>query len=269
MNKYMNYPKISIVTPSFNQAVFIERTILSVINQKYPNLEYIIIDGGSTDGSIEIIKKYEKYLTYWVSEKDKGQSDALNKGFSKASGEIFAYLNSDDIYLPNTLSIIAQKFQENEIIDIIYGHAILIDADENKIGLCVALPYKLKEHLNGVFSIPQQSSFWRKKVYEKVGGFNLENHSCMDAEFFALASVYDFRFKDINQILAGFRIHASSKTGNKNAPLKSIYKIDQEKIFSKICAIKDVRTNKFLGKYYRLKYLPIKLYKKLLLSYSM
>lgn len=263
----MNYIKISIVTPSFNQAAFIERTILSVINQNYPNLEYIIIDGGSNDGSVEIIKKYEKHLTYWVSEKDKGQSHALNKGFSKASGDIFAYLNSDDIYLPNTLSIVAQKFQENENIDIIYGHAKLIDQNDNKIGLCVALPYKLKEHMNGVFSIPQPSSFWRKKVYEKLGGFNIDNHSCMDAEFFALASAYNFRFKNINMVLAGFRVHASSKTGNENAPLKTIYKIDQEKISSKICTIKDVRINKFLGMYYRLKYLPIKLYKKLLLSY--
>lgn len=263
----MNFPTISIVTPSYNQAKYLERTILSVINQNYPNLEYIIIDGGSNDGSVEIIKKYEKHLTYWVSEKDKGQSDAHNKGFSKASGDIFAYLNSDDIYLPNTLSLVAQKFQENENIDLIYGHAKLIDSDDNKIGLCVALPFKLKEHLNGVFSIPQPSSFWRKKVYEKVGGFNLNNHSCMDAEFYALASAYNFRFKNINEILSGFRIHPLSKTGDPNGIVKSLYKIDQEKIKTKINKIKKVRVNKILQYYYRFKYIPINLFRRFLLSY--
>jgi len=94
LNKDPNYPKISIVTPSYNQAEFLERTILSVLNQNYPNLEYIIIDGGSTDGSVEIIKKYKKYLTYWVSEKDEGQSDAINKGFEKSTGEILAWLKT-------------------------------------------------------------------------------------------------------------------------------------------------------------------------------
>ena len=94
----MNYPKISIVTPSFNHAQFLEETILSVISQNYPDLEYIIIDGGSTDGSVEIIKKYEQYLTYWISEPDNGQSDALNKGFTRATGDIYGWLNSDDLY---------------------------------------------------------------------------------------------------------------------------------------------------------------------------
>lgn len=118
------YPKISIVTPSYNQGSYLEETILSVLNQKYPNLEYIIIDGGSTDSSVEIIKKYASYLSYWVSEKDSGQSEALNKGFNRASGEIIAWLNSDDLYCENTLHIIAEKFMEHPEVGIVYGDVI-------------------------------------------------------------------------------------------------------------------------------------------------
>lgn len=258
----MHYPKISIVTPSYNQEAFLERTILSVINQNYPNLEYIIIDGASTDGSIEIIKKYERYLSYWLSEKDSGQSEAINKGFNKATGEIIAYLNSDDIYLPGTLNLISELFQKNNEIDLIYGHAQLLDPDDNKMGLCVALPFKLKEHLNGVFSIPQQSTFWRRNVYEKVGGFNIDNHTCMDGEFFALAAANNFSFKMTNKILAGFRIHPSSKTGNKKSELKSSYGTDQEKYINTISAMNKIRINKFLQTLYRWKYIPYKMYVK-------
>ena len=103
LSKDSDYPRISIVSPSLNQAQFLEKTILSVLNQNYPNLEYIIIDGGSKDKSIKIIQKYEQYLTYWVSEKDKGQADAINKGFQRSTGQILAWLNTDDLYLPDTL----------------------------------------------------------------------------------------------------------------------------------------------------------------------
>jgi len=256
----MNYPKISIVTPSHNQAPFIERTILSVINQEYPNLEYIIIDGGSRDGSVEIIKKYEMYLDYWVSENDSGQSEALNKGFTKATGEIFAYLNSDDIYLPGTLNLISELFEKNNEVDLLYGHTKLLDSNDDKIGLCVALPFKLKEHLNGVFSIPQQSSFWKRDVFEKVGGFNVENHTCMDGEFFAYAAANNFSFKMVNKIFAGFRIHPSSKTGNKKSKLKLHYKSDEEKFVKVIALSKKIRVNRFLQDYYRLKYILYKIY---------
>lgn len=259
----MKYPRISIVTPSYNQARFLERTIKSVLDQNYRNLEYIIIDGGSTDGSVDIIKKYEKYLTYWISEKDEGQSDALNKGFSKASGEIFAYLNSDDIYFPNTLHLIAELFKNYVEIDLLYGHAQLLDENDNHIGLCVALPFKLNEHLNGVFSIPQQSAFWRRNLYETVGGFNKSNHTCMDGEFFAFAASHNFSFMKIDKILAGFRIHSLSKTGNKQSELKLKYEIDQKKYANLISQKNNIRINKFFRSYYRLKYIPYKLLIKL------
>ena len=121
------FPKISIVTPSFNQAQFLEETILSVINQNYPNLEYIIIDGGSTDGSVDIIKKYEKHLTYWVSEPDNGHGHALNKGFSTTTGEIMAWINSDDKYYPSTFATVAEIFNKFSDINWIHGKNSRID----------------------------------------------------------------------------------------------------------------------------------------------
>ncbi|GAG29700.1 unnamed protein product, partial [marine sediment metagenome] len=121
------YPLVLIVTPSYNQAQFLESTILSVLNQNYPNLEYIIIDGGSTDGSIEIIKRYQKYLAYWISEKDEGQADAINKGFEKSTGQILAWINSDDTYLPETLFRVAKHFQQHQKADLVFGNINFIN----------------------------------------------------------------------------------------------------------------------------------------------
>ena len=115
------YPKISIITPSYNQGQFLEQTILSILSQDYPNLEYIIMDGGSSDNSVEIIRKHEDNLTYWVSEPDKGQSDAINKGFQRATGDILTWLNSDDYYLPGTLHTVAEYFTQHPDVECIYG----------------------------------------------------------------------------------------------------------------------------------------------------
>lgn len=256
----MRYPKISIVTPSFNQAHFIEATIQSVLKQNYPNLEYIIIDGGSTDGSVDIIKKYEKLLTFWISEKDSGQSEALNKGFSKANGEIFAYLNSDDLLNANTLIRVAELFQNNNDYDLVYANANLIDPNAKSLGLCIALPFNLKEHLAGVFAIPQQSAFWKRNVYEKIGGFNKDNHTCMDGEFFARAYNLGFQFGYFDEIWASFRIHSDSKTGSKNSELVNEYHEMQKKYFLELDS--NFKLNfKFrsLQLFYRIKYIPFKL----------
>ena len=127
LNRDLAWPRISIVTPSFNQGRFLERTILSVLNQNYPNLEYIVMDGGSTDESVEIIKKYENYLAYWISEKDNGQSDAIKKGFQKSTGEILAWLNSDDIYLSGALRGVAGFFRDGKGTEVVYGNRYIID----------------------------------------------------------------------------------------------------------------------------------------------
>lgn len=262
----MNYPKISIVTPSFNQGEYLEKTILSVINQNYPNIEYILIDGGSTDGSVDIIKAYEKYLSYWISEKDQGQSDALNKGFKVAAGEIFAYLNSDDLYLPDTLITIAESFISSPEADIIYGHSNIINDADKILTKCIALPFRLKEHLNGVFSIPQQSSFWRRRVYDELGGFNVNNHTCMDGEFFAYAGSRNYQFHRLNKVLSSFRIHSKSKTGDMTSSLKLNFPKDELKFISDISRKFNIPVSKSLTYWYRLKYYPLKAFYKLNIS---
>jgi len=150
LRKDPSYPKISVVTPSYNQAEFLERTILSVLNQNYPNLEYIIIDGGSTDGSVEIIKKYEKYLAYWVSEKDRGQAHALNKGFEKSTGDLIGWQNSDDIYLPGAFFKVAEAYKKKPNYDVYFGSVYFVDRDDKIIrGLrfLIFIPYHIKNNI--------------------------------------------------------------------------------------------------------------------------
>jgi glycosyltransferase involved in cell wall biosynthesis len=219
LNKDPAWPKISIVTPSYNQAEFLERTILSVLNQNYPNLEYIIIDGGSTDGSVEIIKKYEKYLAYWVSEKDHGQSDALNKGFSKATGDIIGWQNSDDIYLPSAFYTIAQVFNKYHHIDIAFGNRIDVDTEDNIIYESRFTPYSLAVHLYDGMPLSNQAAFWRKALFSKIGMLDLQFQVAMDGEFFLRAGVKGARFKHVRYYLGAIRRHSASKT---NTPWSSL-----------------------------------------------
>lgn len=169
----MCYPKISIVTPVYNQAKYLEKTILSVLDQGYPNLEYIIIDGGSTDGTVDIIKKYENQLAYWVSEKDNGMYDAIQKGFMHSTGEIMAWINSDDLYYERCLFAIADVFNNHPEIEWFCGKATTIDEngmivgchDTNELRFC-----KYDFYLNRGFWVPQSSTVWRKSLWKKVGG---------------------------------------------------------------------------------------------------
>lgn len=204
--------KISIVTPSYSQAEFLEETIQSVLNQDYPNLEYVIIDGGSTDSSVDIIKKYEKKLSYWVSEKDKGQSDAINKGFRRASGEILAWLNSDDCYLPGTLERVADFFSSHATVDLVYGDLLLIDGRGKTVGIRRVVPYNYTLALYGLSSVPQPSAFFRRRALNVVGLLDEEFHYQMDAEFFLRFGKMGLNIKYLPVPLAMFRFHAQSKT---------------------------------------------------------
>ncbi|BAZ47945.1 family 2 glycosyl transferase [Nostoc sp. NIES-4103] len=178
------WPKISIVTPNYNYDRFLEETIRSVLLQGYPNLEYIIIDGGSTDNSIEIIKKYEPWLTYWVSEPDQGQSNAINKGFKQATGLIFNWLNSDDALMPNALIHLGQIFSLNPDIDWISGGRMIKDEDGTfkEVHLTWQISWPL--YSIGLPDFPQEATFFSANIWEKIGGLDETLECGLDVLFF-------------------------------------------------------------------------------------
>jgi len=206
------YPRVSIVTPSYNQGRFLEETILSVLNQDYPNLEYIVMDGGSTDNSVEIIKKYEDRLAYWVSEPDKGQSDAINKGFSVATGEIFAWLNSDDMYLPAAIPSVVSFFQAHPGIGCVIGDMAIIGPDSECLFVRKSIPFKLRRTLYAGWIVPQPATFFTRGAFERTGKLDTELQYQMDYEFFLRMALTGVRFGNIRRPLAAFRLHKSSKT---------------------------------------------------------
>jgi glycosyltransferase involved in cell wall biosynthesis len=209
-NLEKDWPRISVVTPSLNQAQFLEETILSVLNQDYPNLEYIIIDGGSTDGSVDIIKKYERYLAYWVSEPDEGQVHALQKGFDRSTGEILAWINSDDTYEPGALLAVGEIFAQLPEADVVYGNANLIDAEGKLIREIRCVPYHPLA-LPVALNIHQTSTFWRRSLFERVGGMNLEYKYGMDHELFYRFVKARARFVFVRKTLSNYRQHPAAK----------------------------------------------------------
>jgi glycosyltransferase involved in cell wall biosynthesis len=204
--------KISIITPSFNQDKYLEQTILSVKNQNYANVEHIIIDGNSSDKSVEIIKKYEKDLFYWVSEKDNGQSSAINKGLKKCTGEIIMWLNSDDILLEGVLKKAAAIFSENPNVIMLHGKSILFGNNQKeKIIGKRQKDFKIK--YLAYIPFPQPSSFFRKKLIEETGYLDETLHYGMDYELLARAALsYDVLF--VNEIFSKYRLHPKSKTND-------------------------------------------------------
>jgi glycosyltransferase involved in cell wall biosynthesis len=213
MNQHPNLPSISIVTPSYNQGQFLEETIQSVLNQNYPNLEYIIIDGGSTDNSVKIIRKYEDRLAYWVSEKDRGQTEAINKGFKIATGELIAWINSDDYYCENVFFRIAAFFSANPEIMLIYGNSYFVDEKGKITAFKPALPFNAFIIRHGGFLIHQPTVFLRRTVLKDVGYLNDSYHGVMDIEWYCRISE---RYKPVplNIDVAMFRWHQASKSSS-------------------------------------------------------
>lgn len=220
MSKGQSWPRISVVTPSYNQGEFLEETIRSVLLQGYPDLEYIIIDGASTDHSVEIIKRYEPWLTYWVSEPDRGQSHAINKGFQHASGEILAWLNSDDIYLPGALWTIGNAVKHCREKDskwngwfmggCIYENLV---TQERKKLIPAQPPDDPLRRLS--WRCPQRSSFWRKSYWDRVGPLSEDLHFAFDTEFFLRLVFSGHQPILLPEILALGRVHPECKTSRQ------------------------------------------------------
>jgi len=207
--------KISVVTPSYNQGKYLEETLDSVLSQGYSDLEYIVIDGGSTDNSVEILKKYEPHLHYWVSEPDDGQTQAIQKGFEKASGEILCYLNSDDVYFDGVLAKVAAIFSQNPSADLVYGDNAILYPDGRLIGK-PKIDYDFDICLNAFLMIAQPSAFWSRRLYDALEGFNAEYQYCFDYDFFLRAGYYlqekENSIVHSKDLWSKFRVHDASKT---------------------------------------------------------
>lgn len=203
-------PVVTIVTPSYNQGEYLRRTIDSVLQQTYEHIEYIVMDGGSTDDSVDILRSYGDRI-HWVSEKDRGQTHAINKGFENSRGCIRAYLNSDDVLLPRTVERVVDYFERHQEWQFLYGRSMLIDADDRGIGEYATKPFSMAR-LAEDSCISQPATFWRTCVSQKIGGFREELHYCMDYDYWLRAAKMGFHIQYVEDVLAKARIYAETKS---------------------------------------------------------
>jgi glycosyltransferase involved in cell wall biosynthesis len=223
--------KVSIVTISFNQLDYIEKAILSVIGQKDVNLEYIVVDPGSADGSRNIIDKYQNSISKIIYEKDKGPADGLNKGFNKSHGDILGFINSDDMLMPNSLEKVINFFKNNEKTDVLLGSGYIINKDDKLIKYIVPSDFSVRRFVTGGFQFIQQSMFFRKSAFENCGGFNINNKTCWDGELLLDMGMSGCNIMCSRDELGLFRMHENSITSTGR--LNEQYKLDRNRLFTK------------------------------------
>lgn len=222
-------PKISIVTISFNQAEFLERAICSVLDQDYSNVEYIVVDPGSTDGSRDIMERYRDRIDKILLEPDEGPADGLNKGFSAATGDVFGYLNSDDAYLPGTLKKVATAFQEHTDAEVIYAHGYIVDATRRVIRRFYSNRFTPWRFVHGGAVVMQPSTFFRKDAFLAVAGFNTSNPIWWDGELLLDFAMLDFKMRVVDDFWSVFTIHDQSISGQKGRVSSRSGKIDSDR----------------------------------------
>ncbi len=205
-------PKISIVVPSYNQGEFLEETLQSIFTQNYPNIELIIMDGGSTDNSVEIIRKYEHAIASWVSKPDKGQTDALIQGFKIATGDIHCWLNADDLWEPNTLFEVAEFFQKHSKYDAVFGNALMVDKHNRLISTRIEHPFCRFISIYLGANILSPAMFWRPEIYTRVGGLNPDYKISLDTDLWLRFANAGGRIGHVKSIWARCRVHKNTKS---------------------------------------------------------
>lgn len=232
--------KVSIVIPSFNQGNFIEETLLSIFNQTYTDYEIIIMDGGSTDSTVEILEKYDKKIDFWVSERDEGQTDALKKGFDKASGEIFCWLCSDDLLEPNSLKYVTDFFTKNPKEQVVTGNATWIDIKGKILKYNKDIPFIKWIWLYSYNYVVQPSTFWKASIYKKVGGMDVSKNLTMDSDLWIKFSQY-CKINKIEKYLSRLRLYPEQKnvrlrdeSNKEDIIIRKMYGVDRNSPTSKL-----------------------------------
>jgi len=242
--------KISIVTISYNQAQFLERAICSIIEQGCNNLEYIVVDPGSTDGSRDIIERYRSKIGLIVYEPDSGPADGLNKGFSLATGEIFGFINADDALLPGALKKISDYFERNPQIDIVCGSGFKIDSTGRVIKRMMPTRFSKRLFIYGAVTLFQQGAFFRRTAFLETRGFNKDNRTCWDGELLLDMGINGRQFGVFYEDVAAFRIHESSISGSGR--LVESYRNDCNRLFMKVMGRQMNLADRLLMRIYRL-----------------
>lgn len=242
--------RVSIVTISYNQGEFLERAIKSVIDQDYEDIEYIVVDAGSTDGSRDIIERYRSKINKIIFEPDDGPADGLNKGFSYATGDIYGFLNADDILLWQALSQVANYLKKNSNVDVVSGDSIIIDSQDRLIRKSYSDHFSLVQYAYGACVLLQASTFFRCSAFEKAGGFNNTNMRAWDGELWVDMAIKGLQFDKVNRFWSGFRLHGDSITASAKSddPITQYY----EYIFFKIMKRNKTFTDKVVGKGFRI-----------------
>lgn len=242
--------RVSIVTISFNQAEFLERTIKSVLTQDHQEIEYIVVDPGSTDGSREIIDRYRSGISKLVLGPDRGAADGLNHGFAEATGEIFGFLNSDDLLLPGAVSAAVSFLDKHPKIGVVSGHSKLISPGDRILRGLYSDRMSINRCVYGAVFLIQPSTFFRREMFELVGGFRAESEACWDGELFLEMARAGTKFAIVDEFWSAYRIHANSVTGTKSSETRVVE--TQAKIFLRIKGRQPGRYDKLLTYLYRL-----------------